>query len=59
MSLEQIVKLYGWIDYLDMSQGIIFKLSTARKDEENNCAYVDVIDSDNHEFIGTAIMKLV
>ena len=58
MSLEDVVSMYGWNDYLDMNTGYIYKLSTANKVQENNIAYVNVIDSVNQEFVGTAIMKL-
>ena len=58
MRLEDIVSMYGWNDYLDIYTGCIYKLSTANKVQEDNIAYVDVIDSANQEFIGTAVMKL-
>ena len=58
MSLELIVEMYGWNDYLDMNTGYIYRLSTANKVQEDNIAYVDVIDSANQEFIGTAVMEL-
>lgn len=58
MRLEDIVSMYGWNDYLDIYTGCIYKLSTANKVQEDNMAYVDVIDSANQEFIGTAVMKL-
>ena len=57
MRLEDIVSMYGWNDYLDIYTGCIYKLSTANKVQEDNLAYVDVIDLVNQEFIGTAIME--
>lgn len=58
MRLEDIVSMYGWNDYLDIYTGCIYKLSTANKVQEDNIAYVDVIDLVNQEFIGTVIVKL-
>lgn len=59
MTLENIVSIYGWNDYLDMNTGYIYMLSTANKVPEENVAYVNVKDSITNEFIGTATMKLM
>lgn len=59
MSLESIVEMYGWNDYLDMNTGYIYMLSTANKVPEENVAYVNVKDSVTSEFIGTATMNLM
>lgn len=59
MTLENIVSIYGWNDYLDMNTGYIYMLSTANKVTEENIAYVNVKDSVTSEFIGTAIMNLM
>lgn len=59
MSLESIVEMYGWNDYLDINTGYIYMLSTANKVPEENIAYVNVKDSTSGEFIGTAIMNLM
>ena len=58
MRLEDIVSMYGWNDYLDIYTGCIYKLSTANKVQEDNIAYVAVIDVVNQEFICTVIVKL-
>lgn len=59
MTLESIVNIYGWNDYLDMNTGYIYMLSTANKVPEENVAYVNVKDSTSGEFIGTAMMNLM
>lgn len=59
MSLEDIVMMYGWNDYLDMDRGYIFKLSSANKDEEKAIAHVQIEDAITHEPIGVATMKLM
>lgn len=62
MSLEQIVKTYGWVDYYDQHTGYIFCLSSPsvflQRELGEQIIDVPVTDT-NGNLVGSATMKNV
>ena len=54
MTLEKIVEMYGWNDYMDMNTGRIYQLSQS-VDNGDDTSKVPVTENGN--FIGYATMK--
>lgn len=54
MTLEEIVEMYGWNDYMDMNTGKVYQLSNSI-DNGDGTSKVPV--TDNGRLIGYATMK--
>ncbi len=54
MTLEKIVEMYGWNDYMDMNTGRIYQLSQST-DNGDGTSKVPVVEDGN--LIGYASMK--
>ena len=55
MTLETIVSVYGWNDYMDMNTGLIYQLSKAES-QGNGTLKVPVVEM-NGQLYGYATMK--
>lgn len=58
MTLEKIVEMYGWNDYMDMNTGRIYQLSQSI-DNGDGTSRVPVTENGNFNFIGYVTMKVV
>lgn len=54
MTLEKIVEMYGWNDYMDMNTGRIYQLSNSINNGDGTS---QVPVTENGELIGYATMK--
>lgn len=57
MSIDEIIKAYGMVDYTDVERGCIYQLSIAEYISDGTLA-VPMVDNLTYEFIGYILVEV-